>query len=272
MVRRPGPNGVSLSDTSDNRSTEAQSASSQDTDVLFRMQVAAGEWFARNWKHGIPLIGLALLGSLAYGAYTSWNNGRIEAGFESVARIDHKMPQTGPFADPTRASDYDIGAGKYLEAASSASGAPAVVAYLKAAEAFSLAGKKAEARAALEKAVAVKAEGLVRYSAEMALNGARLDAGEVEAALAAYRDMAGRYEGFYARSALEALATAQDTAGKTEDAKATRAEIATRFSGAAAAAAPLAADAPASVAPAAPAESPAAPSGAAPAAGTGTGG
>ncbi len=203
-----------------------------DSDVLFKLQVAAGEWFARNWRHAIPLVGVALLGSLVYGLWTSWRDGRIEDGFAAVARIDHKMPQGGLLPDSSRASDYAIGADKYMEAAAGTSGAPAVVAYLKAAEAYRNAGKPDEARGALEKAVAVKLDGLVGFSAEAALAGARLDAGEVDAAIAAYRDMAGRYQGFYARSSLERLAAAQESAGRAEEAAATRAEISVRFGGA----------------------------------------
>ncbi len=255
-----------MSEPTEPKPAPAAAPPAQDEDVLFKMQVAAGEWFARNWSYGVPLIGAALLGSLVYGVWKSWNDGRLAEGFDAVARVDAKAPERALFPDPTKAPEHEASAARYLETAGTLSGSPAAVAYLKAAESFTLAQKSAEARAAVEKAVALKPEGLVGYAAESALAAARLDAGESDAAMAAYRDISGRYEGFYAQSALERLAAAQEANGKTSEAQATRAEIATRFGGAA----PVAVDAlsaPTEIAGATGAGAPAAPSGtAAPAA------
>ncbi len=222
--------------------TDATPADSSppEQDFLLRLQLAAGEVVARYWQAAAWVAGGALVVAGVYGGWTAIRNAAVAADFKDVASVEYKMPRVEPMArfgfapmddptDTTRMANLEEGARRYEAVARTSSGAGAVLAWLRAAEAWERAGKVAESRAALESAAGLEAEGILGFSAEMAATARQFDAGETDAALARWRDIAGRYSGVHAEEALGRLAAAQRTVGREQDAAATEAEITTRF-------------------------------------------
>ena len=215
-------------------------AAPPEKDSLFRIQMALSDVVLGYWRHFAYAIGVLLLCVLAYGAYDAVMVSRAKEEFRAVADIDWRMPKVddmakygfAPLDDPNdakRMSDLAEGASRYGTVAADAHGAAAVMAWMRSADAWSRAGNTGEARAALEKASALRVGGLPGFSADAACAAARADVGDTEGAMTLYRDMAGRYEGFLAEESLLKLARAQMDAGKTDDAKRTIDEFRTRF-------------------------------------------
>lgn len=209
-------------------------------DVLFRLQMAASDFVLGNAKYAGYLVGALLAGSLIYGGVTSYLTSRREEEFAAIARIDFKMPKVDDMArfglapmddttDTARMANVEEGAKRYQAQAESAHGAPAVYAYLKAAEAWRRVGKTTESFAALEAASKLEAGDLPGFAADAAYAGALVEAQRTEEALGHYRIMAGRYSGFYAERSLILLASAQADAGKKDDAKLVVKEFQDRF-------------------------------------------
>ncbi len=212
----------------------------QETDTLFRLQMAASDFILGNVKYVGAAVGVLLLATLVYGLTASWLSSREAEEFAAIAAVDHKMPKVDPLAqfglaamddktDAARMANVEEGARRYLAAGEESHGAAAVYAYLKAAETFARVDKKNERTAALEKASQVGAKDLAGYTADAALAGAWIDAGRVDDALGLYRDMAGRLQGFYAERSLILLAEAQVAAGKSTEARLVIDEFKLRF-------------------------------------------
>lgn len=215
-------------------------AQSVEQDQLFRLQMAASDFLLGNAKYFAYLVGLLLLGTLIYGATTSWLASREAEEFASISRIDFKMPKVEQLAqyglapmddkaDSARMANVEEGARRYTAVGDDAHGAAAVYAYLKAADAWERVDKPDQALLALQRASEVGAKDLPGYTAGAAYAAALLDAGTTEEALSLYRDMAGRLEGFYAERSLLLLAEAQIAAGRHADAKLVIAEFKQRF-------------------------------------------
>ncbi len=211
-----------------------------EADVLFRLQMAASDFVLGNAKYLGYVVGAVLVGSLIYGGVTSFLTSQREGEYAEIARVDFKMPKVDDMArfglapmddtnDATRMANVEEGAKRYTALGDASHGAPAVYAYLKAAEAWRRVGKSAESLAALEKASALNAGDLPGFSADAAYAGALIDAQRTEEAVGHYRVMVGRHSGFYAERSLILLASAQADAGKTEDAKLVVKEFSDRF-------------------------------------------
>ncbi len=212
----------------------------EEQDYVLQAQMAFTEFVFRYWKYGGYALGAILLGSLVYGGYTSWMQGRAEDRFGAIADIDHRMPQIdqmamyglGPTDDPadaTRTANLEEGARRYEGLAKEYSGSAAVVAWLRAEQAWTRAGKPDAAREAAAKAAAVGGKDAVAFAADTRAVAALVDTGKGDDAEAKLREMSGRYSGFFAEQALIRLAGVQLDAGKADAAAATYAEIETRF-------------------------------------------
>lgn len=218
----------------------AEGAPPQETDAIFKMQMAASDLVLGYWKHFLGGILVLLVASFAWSVVKSWRASQAEDVYGRIGKIDYLMPpatERTPFGEmpaddaavPGRLEDIATGAGKYEEIAREASGAAGVEAWLKAAEAWRRAGKPDAARAALEKAVAVEAPGIVHFTAQAALANALDAAGERDKAMGLYKDIAAAGAGFEGETALLRLASMQADGGEADAARATLNEFRTRF-------------------------------------------
>ena len=218
----------------------AESAPPQETDAIFKMQMAASDIVLGYWKHFLGAILALLVVTFAWSVVQSWRGSQAEEVYGRIGKIDYLMPpstESTPFGEmpvddaavPGRMEDSATGAGKYEEIARDATGAAGVEAWLKAAEAWRRAGKPEAARTALEKAVAVQAPGIVHFTAQAALANALDAAGERDKVKALYKDIAAAGAGFEGETALLRLASMQADDGQTDAARATLTEFRTRF-------------------------------------------
>jgi hypothetical protein len=202
--------------------------------------MAVSDFVLGNAKYFGYLVGLVLVGALVYGGVTSFRSARAEEDFAEIARIDFKMPKVEQLAlfglapmddktDAARMANVEEGAKRYAAAGDDASGAAAVYAYLKSADAWMRVDKPDQRLAALEKASKAGAKGVAGFAADAAYASALLDGGRTDDALALYRTMAGRHEGFFAERSLILLAEAQIAADKKSDAKLVIDEFKNRF-------------------------------------------
>lgn len=212
----------------------------EDQDYLFRAQVAGTEFILRYWKYGVYAVVGVLVAAFAWGSYDTWSTSRREEQFGAIAAVAYKMPQVDQMAlyglapkddpaDAARTANLAEGARRFLAAAEAASGSAAVYAYLEAADAFNRAGQPAEARKALEAAVAVGAPDLAQFPADAQWATLLANEGATTESEAFLRGMASRYTGFFAQEALLRLASLQVDQGKLAEAKTTVDELYSRF-------------------------------------------
>lgn len=212
----------------------------EDEDYVFRAQIALTEFGLRYWKYAGYLVGGALLIAAVWGGYDSYSRGRAEAAFAKISSIDFLMPKIdqmamyglGPKDDPkdaARMSDLEEGARRYEAVAKEASGSAAAIAWLKAADAWTRAGKNDAAIAAHAAAGTTGGGELTTFVADSVRVGDLVDAGKSADAEALLRDMSGRYSGFFAEESLIQLANLQADEERLVEAKATYLEITGRF-------------------------------------------
>lgn len=214
----------------------------QDQDVLFKLQVGITEFFLKNGRYFGYAAVVALVGAGVWGGWSSWKESRDEAEYARIAEIDYRMPKVEQMAlyglaprddlsDKTRMANVEEGARRYEAAAQQAHGAAAVLAWMRAAEAWDRAQKPDARLLALEQAAKVGAAGTAGFAADSAYAAALLDAGRVDDAQARYKAMAERYEDLYGAQALVSLARSLYDAKKLDEARATLADLKTRFPG-----------------------------------------
>jgi hypothetical protein len=214
----------------------------QETDALFKAQMAFSDIVLGYWKQAFAGLGVLLLGVLAWSVVDSLRASRVEDAYTRIGAIDYLMPpemEDTPFGprpadDSKHVADLKIGAGKYAEVAASTSGAPAVEAWLKSAEAWRRAGESAQARKALESAVALKASGILGFTASFAHAQAVADSGDAPGAMERLTALAGTaaaqpYGAAETEAALIALAKLQIAADKQDLARATLQDLTTRI-------------------------------------------
>ncbi len=213
---------------------------SPDEDYVVKAQMAFSEFMLGHWHYFGYALGLVLVGAAAYGTWSSWSAGRAEEQYGAIAEIDHRMPVIDQMAmygltpkdDPTdtaRTATLEEGARRYEALAASHSGDAAVVAWLKAEDAWTRAGKPDAARSAAENAASDGGMSVIAFAADTTVVRALSDAGKQDEAEARLREMAGRYSAFFAEQSLIRLAGVQLDGGKADAAMTTYAEVETRF-------------------------------------------
>lgn len=222
------------------RTESGLKAAPAEADQLFRLQVALGDFFVNNARYLGGIVGLVLLGTLAWGLWNHWAGSRAREDFGAIADIDFRMPKVDemarfglvPMDDPAdaeRMGNLEEGARRFEAAAAAARGTAAVYGWLKAAEAWERRGNRDAQRAALERAYALGAADLPGFTAASAYANVLVDAERYEEAIGVLREAAGRFEGILAEELLILLAQAQTAAGKDADARAVVDEFRTRF-------------------------------------------
>ena len=209
-------------------------------DYVLRAQIAVTEFTLRYWKYGGYVVLGVLVVAFGYGAWDSYTHKAAQEQFASIAAIDYKMPKPdkmaeyglGPADDPAdaaRMADLAEGAKRYEAVAAASGGSARTLAWLKAAEAWTRAGKSDEAQAAVAHAGEGKGTNVAAFAADIQQFGALADAGKAEEAEAHLREMSSRYSGFFAEEALIRLSSYELEVGKADAALATFKEITTRF-------------------------------------------
>lgn len=244
-------------------------APAAETDQLFRLQVAIGDFFVNNARYFGYLLGVVLVGALLYGVWDWWTVRTANVEFGAIAEVDYRMPKVDEMArlglvpmddpaDAARLANVEEGARRYEAAAKDAGGTAAVYAWLKAAETWRRLGKADPELAALEQAHAGAEKDAAGFAAAAAYANALADRDRLEEAAGVLREAVLRVDGLYAEELLIQLAGVHVAAGKPDDARLVAGEFGTRFP-----------DSPRAARMAAVVGAPAAAPGAAPAAGTG---
>ncbi len=240
LVRPPAEFVLASTDDPNKPLPHPEPPESQDEDYVVKAQMAFSEFILGHWHYFGYALGLVLVGSAAYGVWSSWAAGRAKDQYGAIAEIDYRMPAVDQMAmfgmtpkddpaDTERTATLEEGARRYEALGASNSGDAAVVAWLKAEEAWTRAGKPDAAKAAGEKASAAGGKSVISFAADTSAVRALSDAGKQDEAEARLRDMAGRYSGFFAEQSLIRLAGVQLDGGKADAAATTYTEIETRF-------------------------------------------
>lgn len=212
----------------------------EDEDYVMRAQIALTEFTLRYWKYGFYAIGVVLVVALGWEGWQRWRHSAAQEQYGAIADIDFRMPQIDQMAtyglapkddpsDTVRTANLEEGARRYQKVAESASGSARTMAWLKAEDAWTRAGKVDEARAAAAHAAEAGGSDAVAFAADTAAVRSLIDQGKADEAEATLRAMSARYSGFFAETSLMRLASLQLDGGKADAAAATYGEIETRF-------------------------------------------
>ena len=190
--------------------------------------MAVSNFLLGHWQKGLVIVGVGLVSTLGIGLYQGHLEEQQQELSALMARVDRKVPEVSqealyglaPVDDPkdaSRMAALEEAARGYEAVATGAVGSGAAQAWIKAAETWTRAGNKEAARAAWEKAHAVKVPGVLEWAATSGYAAALADAGDVDGAAALYRAYANKGEGFLAERALYELGALYEAAGRGTD-------------------------------------------------------
>jgi tetratricopeptide (TPR) repeat protein len=218
---------------------ESELAPNQE-DPLFQAQMWVYDRVMAYWKHGALAVGVILVGSLVYGLYDSWSEGRAKDAEADIAAIDFRVPKPSELSmmgigpaddlnDATRVANLEEGARRFQATAEDASGPQAAQAWLKAAELWQRLGRDAETKTAFEGALKAEGDGAFGFVAHNGLASIALDEGKVDEAIVHFRAVADADRGFFGEQALIGLARAQAQNGKGPESLQTMEELRKRY-------------------------------------------
>ncbi len=205
----------------------------QEVDLLFRAQIKVQDFLYGHWKHGLALLGLAMVMVLVIGLVRNARIDAQKAGSATVAELDRDLPDpaatfsglgTGPSEDELVAL-----AERYEAALPELTGTAFADAALKAADLYLQAGRTDDARRAFERVAAEHDDGLLGYAGQAGLAALMRDSGDFDGAASAYRAIADREDGLLAERALLDLGATYEAADRAADAKAAYEELQARF-------------------------------------------
>ncbi|MDG1480455.1 MAG: hypothetical protein P8R54_12730 [Myxococcota bacterium] len=211
-----------------------------DEDVLFKAQMGFYQFFATWWKHMLTALGIFLLGTLGYSLLSDHLREVQRELHAQIDEIDRRMPAPDPLAafgmapqdDP---EDADLmatlreGAKRYEAVAAEGQGTAAVMAWLKAAEAWERVSDDAAELAALERAVEAGGKGILAWSASAQLASVKAASGDVDGAAAILNGVNQSASGIVAQRALLELGLIYESADRAEDATRTLVDFTTRY-------------------------------------------
>ena len=195
-------------------------------DVLFKAQMQVLNVLLGHWKTGLAVVGAVLLGVLVIGEYGAHQVDEQRGFQDQIADIDRRMPDqtpaeilnpSGEGLDPNIKANVEEGARRYEAVAGGASGAAAVMAWLKAGSAWERAGDDAKAKAAYGAAHGVGASDVVGWSAASQFANAQAAAGDPDAAIATLKAVQPRVSGLAAQQVALSIATVLEDAGRKEE-------------------------------------------------------
>ncbi len=200
----------------------------EEQDVLFRAQMSVMQIVLGYWRHALAVTGAVLLVVLIVGLVRDYRVEQQQEWQAAIASVDVELPAPDPLAqyglapldDPNDKEKMDklaASAAGYEAVAGEASGASAVIAWMRAAETWERAGQKDKVEAAYRKATELGAPGALGWAARASLAATLASKGDVDGAAALYREAANGKD-FYAERALFELGGLYAGAGRREDA------------------------------------------------------
>ena len=167
-----------------------------------------------------------LLGVLVVGEYGAHQVDEQRGFQDQIADIDRRMPDQSPAEilnpsgeglDPNIKANVEEGARRYEEVAGGASGAAAVMAWLKAVSAWERAGDDAKAMAAYGAAHGVGVADVIGWSAASQFANAQAASGDPDAAIATLKSVQARVSGLSGQQIALSIATVLEDAGRKEE-------------------------------------------------------
>ncbi len=204
----------------------------QEEDFLFKAQMTIANTFYGYWKHAIAVIVLGLAAVFFMGTWQNHQRDTRRAVHAQVASVTRTL-QKGlekHAEDPDMVKAQALEGGKRFAAiGQDSSGASAAYAWIKAAQAYSIAEDDAQQLAAWEAAHAAGAKGALGWAAVSGLATARADAGNVDGAVSVLQDWASGRSGYEAERCLFQIGRTYELAGRTDEALAAYEDLQKRF-------------------------------------------
>jgi len=198
-------------------------------DVLFKTQMKVLNLLLGHWKTGLMIGGGILLGVLAVGEYQSFKTTEQREFQGQIADIDRRMPVMTPAealggqgagVPLELKANVEEGARRYEAVGASANGSAAVMAWLRAGNAWERAGDNPKAKQAYASAHAVAASGVVGWSAASQYANLQAAEGDADGAIATLKSLAGKVAGLEAEQAELSLAIVLEDADRIAESKA----------------------------------------------------
>ncbi len=198
-------------------------------DVLFKAQMRVLNVLLGHWKTGLAIVGAVLFGVLVVGEYAAHQVGEQREFQDQIADIDRRMPDRSPTEilnpsgqglDANIKANVEEGARRYEAVAGDASGAAAVMAWLKAGGAWERAGDGEKAMAAYGAAHTVGVADVIGWSAASQYANAQAAAGDPDGAIATLKAVEPRVSGLSAQQVALSIAMVLEDAGRKDDSRA----------------------------------------------------
>lgn len=209
-----------------------------ETDILFRAQMGAFNFFAGSWRQLLGVLGVLLLVVLGYSLNLDRVRDNQRTTQAGIADIDRKMPKPDPMAallgsagdaaDPDMVANVQEGARRYEAVATEATGAGATMAWMRSADAWSRSGDADKAAVALQAAHDIGSPGVLGWSAASQLAAARAGSGDIDGAAVVYLSFTDG-DDFIAEHASLELGLLYESAGRTDEASTMLSGLIERF-------------------------------------------
>ncbi|MGC6493559.1 MAG: hypothetical protein ACON5B_12030 [Myxococcota bacterium] len=195
-----------------------------DAELGFRAEMAVTDFVMRYAVQLGAVVGVALLGTLMWGVWDSYNLTAQQNASSEISQILRELDTPAQQLSMQRAMGQEVetdgisSTAQSLEAAADGMGYPAnAEALLQAAELHRLAGSADAQRAALTKASALSS-GMLAFAAEGGLASLDMQAGDADAAIGRWQAFTSSSDTFLAREATRELARTLVLAGKADQA------------------------------------------------------
>jgi tetratricopeptide (TPR) repeat protein len=206
-----------------------------DAGAMFRVEMFLTNTFLGYWKHLLAVVGVVLLGVLAWGQYRDTQRNHQRAYTAQIAQTMAALPADLEQLPEAIAQDPSIDRSKLesvgddlVAVANGASGTAKSEALLKAAELFRLAGNVEKQRSALT-AASSSAPSTLAYAAESGLANLELAQGQGDAAVERLKKLAASQKGFLAEQSTLDLGLALEQLGRKDEAYKVYDDFKTRF-------------------------------------------
>ena len=198
-------------------------------DVLFKTQMKVLNLLLGHWKTGLAIGAVILLGVLAVGEYQSFQTDEQRSFQGQIADIDRRMPERTPAEafgglngglTAEVKANVEEGARRYETVAGSAEGTAAVMAWIRAGNAWERSGDQEKAKTAYGAAHALGTTGVVGWSAASQYANLQAASGDVDGALATLKSLNGKISGLEAEQAELSVAIVLEDAGRNTESQA----------------------------------------------------
>ena len=211
----------------------------KETDSLFRAQMGVYQFFAKNWKTLLGLLGVFLLCTFVYSVKHQHDRDVQRDGQAKIADIDRRMPLPNPLSvygaapmddldDQARMNNIEYGAERFEEIAADTTGTAAIMAWVKAAESYDRLNDEHATMRCLNEAHALNGEGILGWSVASQLANQHVDMGSVEEAVAVYQEYVSGQD-IYAEQASYQLGILFESQGRADESREVLEDFGVRF-------------------------------------------